>query len=115
MTFKRRAVIAIMAAYVVALMASHVWRLRSAQTAGVRLDPDKESVEVLSHGNGSSLTVAYRRHCSPAGAERPTTDDGNRPPAGPPDDRPVEEIGGPPGPEPTRYGDWLINGRGSDF
>ena len=25
------------------------------------------------------------------------------------------EIGGPPGPEPTRYGDWEINGRVSDF
>jgi hypothetical protein len=29
-------------------------------------------------------------------------------------DRP-EEIGGPPGPEPTRYGDWQFNGRVSDF
>ncbi|MCC7045085.1 MAG: DUF1674 domain-containing protein [Alphaproteobacteria bacterium] len=27
----------------------------------------------------------------------------------------VPEIGGPPGPEPTRYGDWAINGRVSDF
>jgi hypothetical protein len=27
----------------------------------------------------------------------------------------VPEIGGPPGPEPTRYGDWQINGRVSDF
>jgi len=25
------------------------------------------------------------------------------------------EIGGPPGPEPTRYGDWERNGRCSDF
>ena len=25
------------------------------------------------------------------------------------------EIGGPPGPEPTRYGDWQYNGRGTDF
>ncbi len=28
---------------------------------------------------------------------------------------PPEEFGGPPGPEPTRYGDWQINGRVSDF
>jgi hypothetical protein len=28
--------------------------------------------------------------------------------------RPVE-IGGPTGPEPTRYGDWERNGRASDF
>jgi len=25
------------------------------------------------------------------------------------------EIGGPQGPEPTRYGDWEVNGRCSDF
>jgi hypothetical protein len=25
------------------------------------------------------------------------------------------EVGGPKGPEPTRYGDWEINGRCSDF
>ena len=27
----------------------------------------------------------------------------------------AEEIGGPKGPEPTRYGDWERNGRCSDF
>jgi hypothetical protein len=27
----------------------------------------------------------------------------------------VEEIGGPPGPEPTRYGDWQFNGKVTDF
>jgi hypothetical protein len=25
------------------------------------------------------------------------------------------EIGGPEGPEPTRYGDWEVNGRCTDF
>ncbi len=30
------------------------------------------------------------------------------------DDKP-REIGGPNGPEPTRYGDWEINGRCIDF
>ena len=34
------------------------------------------------------------------------------PPAPPPK---VQEIGGPKGPEPTRYGDWEVNGRVSDF
>jgi hypothetical protein len=33
-------------------------------------------------------------------------------PAPPP--RP-KEIGGPKGPEPTRYGDWEVNGRCTDF
>ncbi len=32
-----------------------------------------------------------------------------RPPPG------TREIGGPKGPEPTRYGDWEVNGRCSDF
>jgi len=27
----------------------------------------------------------------------------------------VREVGGPPGPEPTRYGDWEKNGRCIDF
>lgn len=28
---------------------------------------------------------------------------------------PAKEIGGPDGPEPTRYGDWERNGRCTDF
>ncbi|HEV3175148.1 MAG TPA: DUF1674 domain-containing protein [Stellaceae bacterium] len=39
------------------------------------------------------------------------------PPAKPADkstQKPVE-IGGPAGPEPTRYGDWEVNGRCTDF
>ncbi len=28
---------------------------------------------------------------------------------------PTREIGGPKGPEPTRYGDWEYNGRCTDF
>lgn len=36
----------------------------------------------------------------------------DKPPAPPP--RP-KEIGGPKGPEPTRYGDWEVNGRCTDF
>ena len=29
--------------------------------------------------------------------------------------RKLKEIGGPKGPEPTRYGDWEVKGRVSDF
>jgi hypothetical protein len=41
-------------------------------------------------------------------------------PAMPQDPKPAtparpKEIGGPKGPEPTRYGDWERNGRVSDF
>ncbi len=32
-----------------------------------------------------------------------------------PDVKRPKEIGGPKGPEPTRYGDWEVNGRVSDF
>jgi homeobox protein ESX1 len=40
-----------------------------------------------------------------------------KPAAQPVDDNPVRprEIGGPVGPEPTRYGDWERNGRCIDF
>jgi hypothetical protein len=31
------------------------------------------------------------------------------------DTSPPREVGGPKGPEPTRYGDWEVNGRCSDF
>jgi hypothetical protein len=36
------------------------------------------------------------------------------PPSPPPPPLP-KEIGGPPGPEPTRYGDWEYKGRCTDF
>ena len=39
----------------------------------------------------------------------PTKTPPERPPGRP------KEIGGPKGPEPTRYGDWETNGRCSDF
>jgi hypothetical protein len=56
-----------------------------------------------------------RSHQGPG--ERPPDAAGDRnaadkqvPPAPPP-----REIGGPKGPEPTRYGDWEYNGRCTDF
>ena len=36
-------------------------------------------------------------------------------PAPPAKPKKVEEIGRPPGPEPTRYGDWQFNGKVTDF
>lgn len=52
--------------------------------------------------------------------------DGAKPPAADPNNSKIvpkaddegaiqEEIGGPKGPEPTRYGDWEVGGRCSDF
>jgi hypothetical protein len=37
------------------------------------------------------------------------------PPKKPPEPKPPKEIGGPTGPEPTRYGDWEVKGRCTDF
>ncbi len=55
----------------------------------------------------------------PPGPDAPLPgEDPNPPPAGdPPTEPPVrmKEIGGPSGPEPTRYGDWERKGRVSDF
>lgn len=61
----------------------------------------------------------------PPGPEAPLPDDPSLPPAGdPPTEPPVrmkdpaacpKEVGGPSGPEPTRYGDWERKGRVSDF
>ena len=41
----------------------------------------------------------------PASADRPQSQGASK----------KKEIGGPAGPEPTRYGDWEVNGRCSDF
>jgi len=41
-----------------------------------------------------------------------STEDETRPASVPPKPR---EIGGPKGPEPTRYGDWEVGGRCTDF
>ena len=51
--------------------------------------------------------------------KKPTASDAPQPeaPKPAPAEKPkkVEEIGGPPGPEPTRYGDWQFNGKVTDF
>jgi hypothetical protein len=44
----------------------------------------------------------------------PPPEDKKPAPAQPAVKRP-KETGGPKGPEPTRYGDWEVNGRVSDF
>jgi hypothetical protein len=56
---------------------------------------------------------AYLRDMSEAKdqpAQQPQATDTS--PAAPPKPK---EIGGPKGPEPTRYGDWEVNGRCTDF
>jgi homeobox protein ESX1 len=54
----------------------------------------------------------------PTGPDMPIPGDPTMPPAGdPPPEQPLrmKEVGGPSGPEPTRYGDWERKGRVSDF
>ena len=51
-------------------------------------------------------------------SDKPKTDDatGTKKPAGSDEAKPKPgEVGGPKGAEPTRYGDWQIKGRVSDF
>jgi hypothetical protein len=49
---------------------------------------------------------------APRETEKPTDPKSSAHPVPPPMPK---EIGGPKGPEPTRYGDWEVNGRCSDF
>ena len=51
------------------------------------------------------IAEAGRRAAAEADVRRRQQPDGQLPP----------ELGGPKGPEPTRYGDWEVNGRVSDF
>jgi len=50
----------------------------------------------------------------PSQAEMPASPSAKAKPAADPIKK-VPEIGGPPGPEPTRYGDWQFNGKVTDF
>ena len=47
--------------------------------------------------------------------EKQTEDAAKEPVKNPEPQKLPKEIGGPKGPEPTRYGDWEKNGRCSDF
>jgi hypothetical protein len=57
-----------------------------------------------------SSETSSRERTDAAQPDRPQRA-GRKPPAQPA----VPEIGGPKGPEPTRYGDWEKGGRCSDF
>ena len=58
---------------------------------------------------------SYKSHVRQQKARFPTRIHQPEPPKPPPFVKKVEEIGGPPGPEPTRYGDWQFNGKVTDF
>jgi hypothetical protein len=63
------------------------------------------------------------RHIKPMSQSPPNTPKSDKQPRGTrtptppqaPNESPTGEIGGPEGPEPTRYGDWEVGGRCTDF
>lgn len=63
------------------------------------------------------MTDTPRMPAEPAKTEAAADGPAEKPFVKPPVPKPmdVEEIGGPPGPEPTRYGDWQFNGKVTDF
>jgi hypothetical protein len=56
----------------------------------------------------SGQSSVLRSKPEPAAADKPAPKPASEAPE-------PKEIGGPPGPEPTRYGDWQFNGRVTDF
>jgi hypothetical protein len=56
---------------------------------------------------GTRPTAPWTKPAPPAPVSQPISDKSKLPK--------VEEIGGPQGPEPTRYDDWEVNGRVSDY
>ena len=60
---------------------------------------------ILRHIFEMTTKPAVATHPAPSEREKPAEDKPKRP----------REIGGPKGPEPTRYGDWEIGGRCTDF
>ena len=71
------------------------------------------TAQVTPRAAGPSGPPPDERPGAPEGADRAILPGGGpRPRAKPPA---VPEIGGPQGPEPTRYGDWEKGGRCTDF
>lgn len=60
--------------------------------------------------------TGFRERKLEGGKKQPQaqTEAGSQAQPGKPADMP-KEVGGPPGPEPTRYGDWAFKGRVTDF
>jgi hypothetical protein len=62
--------------------------------------------------------MSHASRTAPDQGSAPVAGDGDRPQTSPlerPTQPVIPEIGGPKGPEPTRYGDWEQGGRCTDF
>jgi len=70
-----------------------------------RRNPEKPASAALSPGPAGKIATGNKATRSAGEPTERTPGTGKRP----------KEIGGPDGPEPTRYGDWERNGRCSDF
>jgi hypothetical protein len=66
-------------------------------------------------GNSGTLGAMPVLIDDPLDSGLATASSSNSPPRADDYPNPVREIGGPPGPEPTRYGDWEQRGRCIDF
>jgi Protein of unknown function (DUF1674) len=80
----------------------------------VAMDDDRAPASTASRGRvvGGTNPAYFEGMSEPRGTEKTTDSASTERPA----PQPVpKEIGGPKGPEPTRYGDWEVNGRCTDF
>jgi len=76
--------------------------------------PSRYNSMAETRGLGKPGTLRHMKMMSER-APNPAETDESSPPKPAPQAPPTEEIGGPKGPEPTRYGDWEIGGRCTDF
>ena len=78
--------------------------------------PSRDNSMAETHGLGKPDTLRHMKMMSEPARTRPETDTAAPKPARQvPSVRSPDEIGGPKGPEPTRYGDWEVGGRCTDF
>jgi hypothetical protein len=86
--------------------------------AGIRRRGAVEAVAIVRHMGIMSETANQHPLFPP---QPPSGETADRQPQAPPSHGPApkhpppKEIGGPKGPEPTRYGDWEVGGRCTDF
>jgi hypothetical protein len=73
-----------------------------------RAPADRRESDAEEAAPGKPLSPAARRALAEAAERR-------RAATGTPAAEQAAEVGGPKGPEPTRYGDWAFKGRVSDF
>jgi hypothetical protein len=86
---------------------------RPASVVPEKVNGTTDRPAIAAHRRGShiaAMTTQPDDHTAPAPAKNPAD-----PPAAAPKQPRPREIGGPKGPEPTRYGDWEVGGRCTDF